>query len=259
MPSIVVNHIELEPQQLHSVKMYINITRNQSYKQCSDKNAAKQIINFMRSVYLMDHPFDELDFAEDLLTESSLVANMVIPTKVNDLSSLIEIAIDFDNMLALNQKNYQRFYFGDGESFTSNQMQLIENKTNAVIRHYAASYTLEKKPVDDLLKIGAEVTELSQDNPLLIVKEKSANSRSKKRKAVCQYTQDGVLLAVFPNVRTASDMTNTDAWFVDSEMLQCTLTAHGHFHLVGVDTVHFGLDIERHQRHVEQSGVERFF
>ena len=50
-----------------------------------------------------------------------------------------------------------------------------------------------------------------------------------------------------------------DAWFVDGEMLQCTLTAHGHFHLVGVDTVHFGLDIERHQRHVEQSGVERFF
>ena len=89
MPSIVVNHIELEPQQLHSVKMYINITRNQSYKQCSDKNAAKQIINFMRGVYLMDHPFDELDFAEDLLTQSSLVANMVIPTKVNNLSSLI--------------------------------------------------------------------------------------------------------------------------------------------------------------------------
>ena len=230
MPSIVVNHIELEPQQLHSVKMYINITRNQSYKQCSDKNAAKQIINFMCSVYLMDHPFDELDFAEDLLTESSLVANMVIPTNVNNLSSLIEIAIDFDNMLALNQKNYQRFFFGDGESFTSNQMQLIETKTNAVIRHYAASYTLEKKPVDDLLKIGAEaeVTELSQDNPLLIVKEKSANSRSKNRKAVCQYTQDGVLLAVFPNVRTASDMTNTDRWCIYNCCRKKRQTANGY-------------------------------
>ena len=50
---------------------------------------------------------------------------MVIPTKINNLSSLIEIAIDFDNMLALNQKNCQRFYFGGGEAFTSNQMQLI--------------------------------------------------------------------------------------------------------------------------------------
>lgn len=152
---------------------------------------------------------------------------MVIPTNVNDLSSLIEIAIDFDNMLALNQKNYQRFYFGGGESFTSNQMQLIEDKTNTVIRHYAASYTLEKKPVDDLLKIGVKVTELSQDNPPLIVKEKSANSRSKKRKAVCQYTQDGALLAVFPNVRTASDMTKTDRWCIYNCCREKRQTANG--------------------------------
>ena len=84
-----------------------------------------------------------------------------------------------------------------------------------------------EKPVDDLLKIGAKVTELSQDNPLLIVKEKSANSRSKKRKAVCQYTQDGVLLAVFPNVRTASDMTNTDRWCIYNCCREKRQTANG--------------------------------
>ena len=213
MPTIIVNNISLEAHQVKSVRMYVQITRERTYKQCDSKNAAKQIIDFMRNVYLADHPFDELDFADELFTKSEKVANLLVPTKADSLSTLIEIAIDFNNMIALGRRNYTKF-FEKSLQLSQSQSKFIESKTEAVINRLSTlPLALERKPVEMLLIDSKTMT------------DKVINSKSDR--AVEQYTTDGVLIATFPNVRTASVLTHTDRWCIYNTCKGRRKTANG--------------------------------
>lgn len=204
MPTIIVNHTILDASQVHSIRFYAQITRQKTYKSVGTKNAAGQIIKFMRNVYLMDHPFDELDFTEDKLTPSETVANIVVPKRCDSIAGLIEIAIDFDNMIALCKMNYEKFY-NEPARLTATQVNFIESKSNALAGKYNVPMTLlEHKPVEKLIE------NKSQDvRPLMLI-DKSPNSKSER--CIMQFTKDGQFMREWANVRTASETLGIDRW-----------------------------------------------
>jgi len=64
MASIIVNGIEQN--RLREVRLYVSITTGQ-YQRNLTNNIAEHIINFMRSVYLSEHPFDEIEMSDNKL------------------------------------------------------------------------------------------------------------------------------------------------------------------------------------------------
>ena len=111
--SISINGIALENSQIHRIKMYVSIQRGTYKKQESSThnqiNFAKQIVGFMKSVYLTEHPFDELDLCSNLLSDAEHVVNYLYLPKKADLINKLSVCIDFDNMLSLSASNFQNY------------------------------------------------------------------------------------------------------------------------------------------------------
>lgn len=215
MASFHINHIELGLKQIRSVNLFISIVKRHSYRTCQTKKEAMQIIDFMRNCYLIEHPFDELDFCDDILTPSEKVANILTLKHCNNISQFIEVTINWDNMIALSKTNYQHF-FSDKmmQCLSTNQRQLLTAKTNAVIKKHSA-LMLERKEVEKVIsqyfveKPRPESVDLSTVDKSLIISEKAKGSRSKTHKKICQLSLDGEVLAVYPNAMSASQLTGT--------------------------------------------------
>ena len=176
----------LPTQQIKKVKMYVRIV---SKRYADDLNTiaenqrncvASHIVNFMRSIYLADHPFDELDLCSNLLSDAEHVVNTVMP-KSESIDKLIEISIDFDNMLSLNDSHFTD-YKSDTLTRTDSQRQLISNKQQTVIVNHSLSS-------DNLLVGGAAF------RMMLCTEQTKPDWKQKKMIPIKQYDLSGNLIA----------------------------------------------------------------
>lgn len=186
--SISINGMALENSQIHRIKMYVSIQRGTYKKQESSTdnqiNIAKQIVGFMQSVYLTEHPFDELDLCSNLLTEAEHVVNFLYLPKTANLASRVAVCIDFDNMLSLNKKHYKNYQ--SNRLRLSDVQQLFVEKKQSVIGsryHIDSSRLLEA--------------------PTMTEKKKFQHNRE-----VLQIDFDGVVLHSFKTLTEAAKATN---------------------------------------------------
>ncbi len=196
--SITVNGLALDNSQIHSIKMFVGIQRGTYKKQESSThnqiNFAKNIVGFMKSVYLTEHPFDELDLCNNLLSDAEHVVNAVIP-KSDTIDKLIEISIDFDNMLSLNDSHFTD-YKSDSLTLTDSQRQLISDKQQTVIVNHSLS--------SDNLLVGGAI--FSNE----VARIKSGETVKEKEKiAVKQYDLNGNLIAEYDDIDDAVEATQT--------------------------------------------------
>ena len=203
MAQFSINGNSISENQIKSVKMYVSIVRyvnsdsTDSYN--VSRNVAKHIVNFMRSVYLCEHPADELDLLDGKLTDACQVVNTVSLTKYDSIKQLISLSIDFDNMLALGYINYIE-YANNTLQLSNCQQSFIESKQQRLIkRHSLTDYTLTASNIDKSLS-------------LVVQPQKRINS-----KAVCQYDLDGNLIAEFESVADAARKTNIN----ECNILRC--------------------------------------
>lgn len=191
--SININGIALENSQIHRIKMYVSIQRGTYKKQESSTdnqiNIAKQIVGFMQSVYLTEHPFDELDLCSNLLSDAEHVVNTVMP-KSESIDKLIEISIDFDNMLSLNDSHFTD-YKSDSLTLTDSQRQLISNKQQTVIK----SHNIDS---NNLLIGGAAF------RMMLYTETMQENGKQKKKIPIKQYDFNGNLIAEYDDINDAA-------------------------------------------------------
>ena len=190
--SITVNGLALDNSQIHSIKMYVNIQRGTYKKQESSTdnqiNYAKKIVGFMQSVYLTEHPFDELDLCSNVLSDAEHVVNTVI-SKSDTIEKLIEISIDFDNMLSLNDSHFTD-YKSDTLTLTDSQRQLISNKQQTVIVNHSLSS-------DNLLVGGAAF------RMMLCTEQTKPDWKQKKMIPIKQYDLSGNLIAEYDDIDDA--------------------------------------------------------
>lgn len=192
MAQFSINGNSISENQIKSVKMYVSIVRY--VKDSTDtynvsRNVAKHIVNFMRSVYLCEHPADELDLLDGKLTDACEVVNTVSLSKYESIKQLISLSIDFDNMLALSYINYAE-YTNNTLQLSNCQQSFIEKKQKRLIkRHSLTDYTLTASDIEKSLS--------------LVKPPQKRNSKS-----VCQYDLNGNLIAEFESVSDASQKTN---------------------------------------------------
>lgn len=184
-------------EKIKSVKMYVSIVKYANTPTDSNDNlsrsAAKHIVNFMRSVYLCEHPSDELDLIDGKLTDACQVVNTVSLNKYDSMRQLISLSIDFDNMLALGYINYIE-YTNNTLQMSKQQQSFIECKQqNLIKRHSLTDYTLTSSNIE---------------HSLMLVQKKEP----KHTKSVRQYDLHGNLLAEYESVSEAARATNIDKY-----------------------------------------------
>ena len=128
-PTIIVNGICAE--QIKQVKFFVRIANNrykedlQNVPENQRKTIANHIVNFMRSVYLAEHPFDELHLINNQLIDAEHVVNYLQLSNKADLLSRLSVCIDFDNMLSLSASNFQKY--------TTNRLRLSDAQQSFVV------------------------------------------------------------------------------------------------------------------------------
>ncbi len=133
--TININGFQLHANEIQGVKMYVQIKRK-TYSNIKDfeQDRAKTIISFMRSIYLSEHPFDELEQLNNIYKESTDVATLLFP-KTDELKEVIEVLINFNNMLALCRENYT-CYQSKTLALDESQTKLIRSKAKAVFKEF---------------------------------------------------------------------------------------------------------------------------
>ena len=193
MTHISVNRLQLDARQIKSVKMYVSITQNHSYRSVNHRHTAQKLVNFMKRVYIMDHPFDELNMCENVFTDAVDVANLLTVAEPQKLSDILEVCIDFDNMVSLSAEHWQNIN-SLFQSLSAEQSRLIEWKTTQVTKRHTMQLQLQpSKTVAKLIspyfekeKPRPESVDLSTVDKSLIISEKAKGSRSKTHKKICQ-------------------------------------------------------------------------
>ncbi len=88
----------------------------------------------MRSIYLSEHPFDELEALNSIYKDASHVVSLLYP-KSDELRKVVEVLINFDNMLSLCSDNYKE-YKSNTLALTESQSALIKSKGRAVFKTF---------------------------------------------------------------------------------------------------------------------------
>lgn len=178
--------------QIKSVKMYVSIVNYVNSPDSSNnvsRNVARHIVNFMRQVYLCEHPSDELDLIDGKLTDACKVANTVSLKKYDSLRQLISLSIDFDNMIALSYINYAE-YTNNTLQMSKQQQSFIECKQQSLIkRHSLTDYSLTSSNIEQSLSLVQKTAPI-------------------QTKAVRQYDLDGNLIREYESVSEAARATN---------------------------------------------------
>ena len=184
MIQVNINGTFIDRKQIKSVKMYVGIVRyvNGSADAASiSQNQARHIVNFMRQVYMCEHPSDELDLLEGKFTDACAVVNTVSLKKYESIHQLVALSIDFDNMLSLGYVNYSE-YQNNKLQMTHTQQLFIEDKQHRLIkRHALTDYMLTSTNIEDSMK-------LLEQRPKRIVQ---------------QYDLDGRLVAEYDSISDA--------------------------------------------------------
>jgi len=165
MAAININGFQLCANEIKGVQMYVQIKRK-TYNNIKEfeVDRAKTIINFMRQIYLTEHPFDELLAVNNIYSESTDIATLLFP-RSDALKEVIEVLINFNNMLALCTENYAR-YKSKTLSLDDKQSALVKSKGKAVYKEFGR------------LQLTSAVTENTVKLLSAIDREKEAQQRN---------------------------------------------------------------------------------
>ena len=139
METVIINGISAE--KIKQVKFYIRIVSNryqedlQNVPEHRRNTIANHIVNFMRSLYLTDHPFDELHLINNQLIDAEHVVNYLYLPKKADLINKLSVCIDFDNMLSLSASNFQN-YMTSRLRLSDAQLSFVTSKASVIGRRY---------------------------------------------------------------------------------------------------------------------------
>lgn len=208
MESVIINGIEQK--QIKQVKLYISIV-NRHYKsdlqelpEQQRNSIASYIVNFMRSIYLNEHPFDELDLCCNILTDAKHVVNYLQLPKADDINSRVAVSIDFDNMLSLSKRNYMN-YLSNSLSLSNVQQKFIEKKQSVIGSRYNIEY-----------------------GKLLAAPSKSERKKYQHNRGVLQLDFDGVILHTYKTLTDAAKATNISRDNIYSCLKHCNSSAGGY-------------------------------
>ena len=183
--------------------MYVSIVRYVKSPSSSNnvsQNQARHIVNFMRQIYLCEHPSDELDLLEGKFTDACAVVNTVSLKKYDNIHQLVALTIDFDNMMSLGYINYSE-YKNNTLQMTHTQQLFLEDKQQRLIkRHQLTNYSLGCSNIEDTLKLI----------------DKKDESIEPKR-LIRQYDLNGNFIADFNSISEAAVSTGIN----DSNISKC--------------------------------------
>lgn len=189
--TVIINGISAE--KIKQVKFYMRIASNhykedlQNVPEHRRNTIANHIVNFMRSVYLIEHPFDELHLINNQLIDAEHVVNYLYLPKKADLLSRISVCIDFDNMLSLSALNFQ--------NYTKSRLRLSDAQQSFVMSK--ASVIGSRYHIDSsrALKVPRQT------------ETKTLSSNRGRKRQVAQIDTDGRLIKVYESAVDAAKAT----------------------------------------------------
>ena len=146
----------------------------------------------MRSVYLTDHPFDELHLINNQLIDAEHVVNYLYLPKKADLLSRISVCIDFDNMLSLSASNFQN-YLTSRLALSDAQQSFVTSKASVIGRRYQID--------------SSRALEAPRQQQTKAIDTSASKARRNKR-AVAQIDSDGRLIKVYESTVEAAKAMN---------------------------------------------------
>ena len=195
METVIINGISAE--KIKQVKFYIRIVSNryqedlQNVPEHRRNTIANHIVNFMRSLYLADHPFDELHLINNQLIDAEHVVNYLYLPKKADLLSRISVCIDFDNMLSLSASNFQN-YLTSRLALSDAQQSFVTSKASVIGRRYQID--------------SSRALEAPRQQTKAI--DTSASKARRNKRAVAQIDSDGRLIKVYESTVEAAKAMN---------------------------------------------------
>ena len=168
-------------------------------------------LQFIYSCYIKDKYFDELDmFATggEVLTECKYVVNIVFPGYLNSLTDIMEIMLDFDNMLALSPTNYVKWKQRTLE-LNDEQKRLIEHKERLIINRYKLQLTdviFYRATLANSTKVQRSIKEICADIEKYLLDVEKSTKKMEKNKPVEAWDVDTKqLFKVFESAKEASE------------------------------------------------------
>jgi len=195
METVIINGISAE--KIKQVKFYIRIVSNryqedlQNVPEHRRNTIANHIVNFMRSLYMADHPFDELHLINNQLIDAEHVVNYLYLPKKADLLSRISVCIDFDNMLSLSASNFQN-YLTSRLALSDAQQSFVTSKASVIGRRYQID--------------SSRALEAPRQQTKAI--DTSASKARRNKRAVAQIDSDGRLIKVYESTVEAAKAMN---------------------------------------------------
>lgn len=172
---------------------------------------SNEALQFIYSCYIKDKYFDELDmFATggEVLTEAKFVANIVFPGYLSDLQMIMQIMLDFDNMIALSPSNYiawkQRTL-----QLNDEQKELIRHKERIIISRYNLNLTdviFYRSKSNSNVAVQRSIKEICADiEKYLLHVEKSTKKMVKNKPVEAWDVHTKQIVKVFESVTEASE------------------------------------------------------
>ena len=204
-----------------NLQKYYSIVRDHVYNLPVDRSKAismlrvkqeawsNDALQFIYQCYIKDKYFDELDmYASDgeVLTEAKFVVNVVFPGYLQSLHDIMQIMLDFDNMIALSPSNYiawkQRTL-----QLNDEQKKLIEHKERIIISRYninLADVIFYRSKSNSNVEVQRSIKQICEDieNYLLHV-VKSTEKKEKNKPVEAWDVETKQLVKVFESVKEA--------------------------------------------------------
>lgn len=170
---------------------------------------SNEALQFIYDCYKQDKYFDELDmFASggEILTECQFVVNVVFPGYLQSLHDIMQIMLDFDNMVALSADNYVKWKQRTLE-LNDEQKELIRHKESLIINRYKLQLSdviFYRSQLEHSPKVQRSIKEICAEieNYLLHV-EKSTVKKEKNKPVEAWDVQTKQLVKVFESVKEA--------------------------------------------------------
>lgn len=172
---------------------------------------SNEALQFIYDCYKQDKYFDELDmFATggEVLTECKYVVNIVFPGYLNSLTDIMQIMLDFDNMVALSADNYVKWKQRTLE-LNDEQKELIRHKESLIINRYKLQLSdviFYRSQLDHSPKVQRSIKEICADIENYLLHVEKSDKKMVKNKPVEAWDVDTKqLFKVFESAKEASE------------------------------------------------------
>lgn len=211
-----------------NIKKYYSIVKHRAYNlptatvdkdkqlqtlRVKQETWSNEALQFIYSCYLKDKYFDELDMRAtggEVLTEAKIVVNIVFPGYLCSLQQIMQIMLDFDNMLALSVENFTAW---KQRSICLNDEQeaLIKHRQQLIISKYQlkqSDVTYYRAQLNRSAKVQRSIDEICREVRKYIKKIHSTNEEPAptKTKAVEVWSiETKELVCVYDSAKEASE------------------------------------------------------